>query len=87
MLIQTNQNCKRCFSTQCLNDGEELNLVVLEVDGRADGIEENPIGTPAELVAQRVVRTLGGWETSTERGVGLHLEHRHGQKHKESVDV
>jgi hypothetical protein len=32
-----------------------LYLVVLEEDGRADGIEEDSIWTPAEFVAQRIV--------------------------------
>lgn len=82
-----NKICRRCCSTQSLHAGEKVHLVVLEVHGRADGIEEDPIGTPAELVAQGVVRALGGGETSTEGGVGLHLEYRHRQKHKGWVDV
>ena len=38
-----------------LTNMASLYLVVLEEDSGADGVEQNPVGTPAELVAQRVV--------------------------------
>ena len=53
-------------------------LIVLEEDGRADGVQKHSVWTPAELVAQGVVGTLGGGKTTTERAVGLHLfSHTH----------
>ena len=48
-------------------------LVVSEEDGGADGVEEDAVRTPAELVAERIVWTLGSRKTSAERAVRLHL--------------
>lgn len=51
-----------------------LYLVVSEEDGGADGVKEDAVRTPAELVAKRIVWTFGSRKTATERAVGLHLK-------------
>ena len=47
--------------------------MVLDVDGLAHGVHQHPQRAPAELVAQWIVRALGGREPPAERAVRLYL--------------
>ncbi|KAF3855285.1 hypothetical protein F7725_023340 [Dissostichus mawsoni] len=46
-----------------LNPGKKS----LEEDGGADGVQKDSVRTPAELVTERIVRTLGSRKTAAER--------------------
>lgn len=49
------------------------NLVVFQIDGWTDGVEQDTIRTPAKLITQWVVWALWSRKTTTKRAVRLHL--------------
>lgn len=63
------------LASPAAHQGGARYLAVPQEDGGVDGVEQDAVRTPAELVAQRVVGTLWSRETATEGDERLHLGH------------
>lgn len=73
------RSCRHSKNGSLAGDGalEWAYLAVLQVNRRVDGVEEDAVGTPAELVTQGIVGTLRSRKTTCERAIHLHLKNVH----------